>query len=53
MYYVCKTLQAGGLTIIFIGFLRSFPEVMDRKVLTMAILIFVFGWAIERFLLKR
>lgn len=53
MYAVAKLAQAAGLGLIAFGFFRSFPELMDRKVLGFGIVIFVFGWIIERFLLKR
>lgn len=52
MYYLAKLAQASGLTVISVGYVLSFPNLMSRKLLLLGIVIFVFGWVIERFLLK-
>jgi len=52
MYYLGKILQATGLTIILIDFLRKFPQLMSRTVLCVGIGIFTFGWIINRFFIK-
>jgi len=52
MYYLAKIAQATGLTVITLGFLRNFPNLMSHKLLVTGILMFVFGWIIHRFLLK-
>ena len=52
MYYLAKTFQAAGLAIITIDFFRNFPQVLNRKVLTLGILLFGIGWIIQKFLLK-
>jgi len=53
MFYVTKILQACGLGIILINFLRKFPNLMSRKALIVGLLLFVCGWMAEKFLLKR
>ncbi len=53
MYYIAKIAQAAGLTVILIGFLKSFPRLMNPKVFGIGALIFVFGWIIQQFMLKR
>ena len=53
MYWVAKSLQAAGMVIILLGFIRSYPEVMDRMALTAGIIVFASGWVIDRFVLKK
>lgn len=52
MYYVGKIMQATGLTVILIDYMRSFPELMSRTVLGVGIGVFTVGWLINRFLIK-
>lgn len=52
MYKLAKCAEGTGLAVIAFDYVRNFPELMSRKVLLIGILIFVFGWMIERFLLK-
>ena len=52
MYYLSKIIQALGLTLILIGFVKSFPNLMDRTLLVIGIGVFVLGWCIQRFMLK-
>ena len=53
MFYLAKLAQAAGLTIIGIGFFTAFPKLMNPKLFAMGGMLFVFGWIVERFLLKR
>ena len=53
MYYLAKIAQAAGLTLILIDFLKNFPNLMNRKILMAGIILFGFGWIVERFMLKR
>ena len=53
MYYIAKLAQACGLTILIIEFMRKFPQLMDMRVFGAGILLFVFGWIILTFLVKR
>ncbi len=53
MYYLAKIVQASGLTVVVIGYLVSFPNLMSRKALLIGIVLFAFGWIIEKFLLKK
>jgi len=53
MYYVIKFIQAAGLTLILFAFIKSFPELMDRKILVSGIVVFTFGWILERILLRK
>jgi len=53
MYYIAKLAQATGLTIIGLDFIRKFPEYPSRKIFILGIMLFIFGWIIERYMLKR
>ena len=52
MYYLAKIAEITGIVVVAIDFLRHFPEVMNMKVLGAGIILFAFGWIIEKFLLK-
>ena len=53
MYWAAKGLQAAGMVIILLGFIRRFPDVMDRPALAAGVLVFICGWVIDRFMLKK
>jgi len=53
MYYLLKLIQAIGLALIIIGFLRNLPEIMDMKMLAVGVGIFAFGWILQKTMLKR
>ena len=53
MYFIAKLAQAVGLTVILIGFVRSFPDLMNTRLLAAGIILFTFGWLIQKFMLKR
>lgn len=53
MYYIAKIAQATGLTVILIGFLKDFPRLMNPRIFGVGALIFVFGWIIQHFILRR
>ena len=53
MYYIGKIIQALGLTIIIIDYFRKFPELMSRVTLVVGIVMFTFGWALNRYLLRK
>lgn len=52
MYLAAKFIEALGLGIVLIGFLRNFPKLMNPHLLAVGVSIFFCGWMIERFLLK-
>ena len=52
MFYIAKIAQLIGLTVLGIDFVRHFPHLMNMKVLASGVLLFIFGWIIQRFLLK-
>jgi len=52
MYYIAKFIQAAGLTLILVSFLNNFPKLMDYKILILGIIVFIFGWIVQRFMLK-
>lgn len=52
MYYLGKIIQATGLTIILIDYIRFFPQLMSRIVLCVGIGVFTLGWLINRFFMK-
>ena len=53
MYYIAKLIQAGGLAIITLGFIKNFPNLVDRNILLAGIVLFGLGWLIQTFLLKK
>jgi len=53
MYYLAKIFQASGLGIIGFSFFINFPKLMNTKALMLGMVMFVVGWVMERFLLKR
>ena len=48
MYYLAKTLQAAGLTVLGIGFILRFPKLVDHKTLLVSLAAFGLGWMIEQ-----
>ena len=48
MYFVAKLIQATGLTVIMIDFLRKIPDLMSPKILGIGVLIFGIGWLMQR-----
>jgi hypothetical protein len=53
MYYLAKGTQAAGLTIIAIDFVRTFPDLMSRKILASGVILFILGWVIQRYLIQQ
>ena len=53
IYYLAKFAQATGLIIILVGFLQRLPKLMNPKIFMAGLLVFAFGWIVERFILKR
>ena len=52
MYYIAKLAQASGLTVILIGFIKNFPHLMSHQTLMIGVIVFLFGWIIDAYLLK-
>lgn len=52
MYTIAKLFQAAGLTIILVGFIRSFPDLMSHGMLATGLIFFMVGWVITKFFLK-
>jgi len=52
MYCISKLAQAAGLTILLFSFFTNFPSLMSYKALGLGIGLFMFGWFMNRFLLK-
>lgn len=53
MYYIAKALQAAGLAIIIIDYLRKFPGLMSYSSLGFGLFMFTFGWLIQRCFLNK
>ena len=53
MFYVAKFLQFLGLLICAGNFLIAFPHKMNYQSFFLSIFLFVFGWIIERFMLRQ
>ena len=37
---------------VYVSFLKNFPKLMDYKILISGIVVFIFGWMVQRFMLK-
>ena len=48
MVFISKFIQAAGLTIILIGFIQRFPELMNPKLFLLGLGVFMLGWLIGR-----
>ena len=48
MFYFAKILQAMGLGAIAVGFIITFPRLMDPKLFVSGIAVFLAGWLLER-----
>ena len=53
MYYIGKFAQAAGLTIILVDFVMHFPNLMNPRILGVGIILFLCGWIINQYLLKK
>ena len=53
MYFLAKFLQAVGLAIILFGFLISFPSLINRTLLLFSGLMFLSGWILQTYGLKK
>ena len=49
MYYIGKGLQFVGLTIIGLGFISHFPNLMDYKFIGVGLIFFFMGWIVRKF----
>jgi len=52
MYYVARISQAIGLAIMMIGFITTFPELINSRYLVVGLLLFLIGWLIQRYMLQ-
>lgn len=52
MYYLAKIFQAAGLTVLLIGFMANFPRLMSRMTLVLGLVLFGFGWIIQRYVVR-
>ncbi len=53
LYYCAKIAQAAGLGIIAINFAAAFPNLMSMRAFSLGAIVFVFGWIIEHYLLRK
>ena len=53
MYTVGKIIQAIALTIVFIGFIRYFPRLMNPRIFMFGVMLFIFGWMLNQFVMRR
>jgi hypothetical protein len=53
MYWAAKFLEASGLALLAYAFVRTFPDKLNYKVFGASVLLFVCGWIMERYLLKK
>ncbi len=53
MYWVAKIFQAAGLGTMGIGFIRAYPNMMQRDLLLVSVLFFAVGWIIQAWMLRK
>jgi hypothetical protein len=53
MFYVAKVIEAFGIIFIAANFIIAFPELMNFKMFLAGGVIFLCGWAIERYGVKK
>ena len=53
MYFAAKFLEAAGLGLLAYTFMKTFPEKLNYKVFAASGLLFICGWVIEKYILKR
>ena len=53
MYFIAKLAQASGLAVIAVAFVFNYPKLMNPRIFTAGLVIFVFGWIVQQFLLRR
>ena len=49
MFYVAKIVEAIGIVVIAVNFLVAFPELMNFRIFLFGGVIFLCGWAVERY----
>ncbi len=52
MYYIAKSLELLGLFLIFFGFIRNLPDLMNPYDFIYGLVLFITGWIIEKYILK-
>ena len=52
MFYIAKILELTGLTIIALGVIISFPNLMNPRLFLLAFCFFIMGILIEKFSLE-
>ena len=52
MYYIAKSLEFIGLSIILFGFLKKLPNLMSLYDIIYGVVFFTVGWIIEKYTLK-
>ncbi len=53
LYWMSKIFQATGLGLMGWGFVTHYPNSMPYKLLLASILIFIIGWLIQSYILKK
>ena len=52
MYYLAKFFELVGISVIPVAFFFNWPEPMRESTLLYAVIFFLVGWIIEKYLLK-
>jgi hypothetical protein len=53
MYFMAKAFQATGLAVMAWGFVKSYPNLMSRQIIMIAGILFIIGWIIQTYMLKK
>jgi hypothetical protein len=53
MYFIAKVFQATGLAVMAWGFLKNYPHLMSRDIFIVSGLLFIMGWIIQSFMLRK
>jgi len=52
MYYIAKSLELLGLFVILVGFITSFPKLMNPYFFTYGLILFITGWVLDKYILE-
>lgn len=53
MYLLAKIFQATGLALMGWGFMKNYPALMPHNMLLLSGTIFIIGWVIQTYMLKK
>ena len=52
MYYIAKSLEFLGIIIMLIGFMMSFPKLINPYFFIYGLVLFITGWVLDKYILQ-